>query len=378
MDVTTRAIACETGGASSVVLGRPRLSVLLVNYRRWDDTARLVRQLRAGSAMREGLAEVVIVDNASRSATQVARLRRTPGISVVRWRENRGFAVAVNEAASRARGSYLLLLNPDMTAEPEFLDQVLNRADALFRTQPDAGIVGYRLRHGDGSPQLSTGTFPTFSQTITRLLLPRSIRKYRHPGKGVRPVDWVTGCCLLARRDCWEDLGGFDPAFFLYYEDVDLCRRARRRGWTVWHDPQAALVHHLPLHRREVPAHLRLVTRHALLTYATRHWSPLECGLLAQVIRAETLARMSAAWLRGDQPTMNIFHELALLTNDHAAGRHEQARARLLAVVREQERRHDQTADDRRAQPQPTRSFAHLPDEPDSVQSAAHPLAGRR
>jgi GT2 family glycosyltransferase len=378
MDVTTQAKASEIGGTSSVVLGRPRLSVLLVNYRRWDDTARLVRQLRAGSAMREGLAEVVIVDNASRPTPHVARLRRIPGVTVVRWRENRGFAVAVNEAAGRARGSYLLLLNPDMTAGPEFLDDVLNRADGLFRDHPEAGIVGYRLRHSDGSPQLSTGTFPTLSQTLTRLLLPRSIRKYRHPGKGVQPVDWVTGCCLLARRDCWDDLGGLDPAFFLYYEDVDLCRRARRRGWTVWHDPQAALVHHLPLHRREVPAHLRLVTRHALLTYATKHWSSVECALLAQVILAETLTRISTAWLLGDRATMGIFQELAHLTNDHAAGRYPEARARLLEVVRQQERRHDQSADNRGTQPQSTRSLTHVPGEPHAVQSAAHSVVGRR
>jgi len=377
MDVTTRAIAYDSGGACPVVLGRPRLSVLLVNYRRWHDTARLVLQLRASCAMRDGLAEVVIVDNASRCAPQIASLRRTPQLSIVRWRDNRGFAAAVNQAASRARGNYLLLLNPDMTAGPEFLDEVLNRADALFRDHPEAGIVGYRLRHSDGSPQLSTGTFPTFAQTLTRLLLPRSIRKYRHPGWGVQPVDWVTGCCLLARRDCWDDLGGFDPAFFLYYEDVDLCRRARLRGWSVWHDPRVAIVHHLPFHRREVPPHLRLVTRHALLTYATKHWSPVEKMLLAQVIRSEAVLRRSAAWLRGDQEAIHIFQQLVQLTHEHASGCFAQARARLLAVIREQERRHDLLADHRRSQPQSARSLAYLPKQPPAVQSVGHPVVGR-
>ncbi|MFQ3591824.1 MAG: glycosyltransferase family 2 protein [Gemmataceae bacterium] len=378
MDVTTRAMARRFNGANSVVLGRPRLSVLLVNYRRWHDTARLVRQLRTACAMRDGVAEVVIVDNASRPAPPIARLRRTPHVSVVRWRENRGFAVAVNEAASRARGSYLLLLNPDMTASPDFLDEVLDRADALFRHHPDAGIVGYRLRHSDGSTQLSSGTFPTLAQVLTRLLLPRSIRKYRYPGPGVQPVDWVTGCCLMARRDCWEDLGGFDPAFFLYYEDVDLCRRARQRGWSVWHDPQVSIVHHMPLHRRRVPAHLRLVTRHALLTYAAKHWSPIESRLLARVIHTEALARATASWLGGDSVALQIFQELVHVTKDHLAGRIDQARARLLAVIREQERRYDLLVDDRCSQPQSARSLAHMPEQPHSVQSAGHSLVGRR
>jgi GT2 family glycosyltransferase len=351
---------------------------LLVNYRRWQDTHRLVQQLRAASAVREELAEIIIVDNASPASPYMPRLRRTPGVSLVRWRENRGFAVAVNEAASRARGSYLLLLNPDMTAGPDFLDRVLHQADLLFRSHPEAGIVGYRLQHSDGSPQLSTGAFPTLGQSLTRLLLPRTIRKYRFPGVGLQPVDWVTGCCLLARRDCWEDLHGLDPSFFLYYEDVDLCRRAKRRGWSVWHDPAVHLIHHRPLHARAVPPHLRLVTRHALLTYAAKHWSPGECAVLAGIVRAEGTARRLSAWLQGNGYAAQIFRELDRLTVDWSAGRVASARARLLAVVREQERRDVVPSEHSHPQPQSARSALALPEERHPSQPTGHPVAGRR
>ena len=66
-------------------------------------------------------------------------------------------------------------------------------------------------------------------------------------------MPWVTGCCLLVRRDCWHDLGGFDEDFFLYYEDADLCRRARGRGWSVWYEPGLRVTHFHPLHVRAVP-----------------------------------------------------------------------------------------------------------------------------
>jgi GT2 family glycosyltransferase len=208
--------------------------------------------------------------------------------------------------------------------------------------------------------------------------LPRTIRKYRFPGAGLRPVDWVTGCCLLARRDCWDDLHGLDPSFFLYYEDVDLCRRAHQRGWSVWHDPDASLIHHRPLHARAVPPHLRLVTRHALLTYATKHWSPGECALLAAVIRTEVTARRLSAWLQGNAYALHIFRELDALTADWYAGRSDSARARLLAVIREQERRDAVSANHPHPQPQSARSPASLSGERHPTQPTGHPVASRR
>lgn len=377
MDVPIRALHRESRHPASVVLDRPRLSVVLVNYLRWDDTARLVHQLRAGDALRDGRAEVVIIDNHSPRHPAVPRLRRTPNVSLVRWRANRGFARAVNEGARLARGDWLLLLNPDMTARPDFLDAVLHRADSLARSQPDAGIVGFRLVHGDGSPQLSTGHFPTLASSLTRLLLPRHLRKYTHPaGDGPRPVDWVTGCCLLARRDCWADLGGLDPAFFLYYEDVDLCRRARERGWSVWYDPAASIVHHRPLHARSVPSHLRLVTRHALLTYAAKHWTAAERAVLGGVVRAEAAARRLASWLKGDGEAVDTFAELGRIVADLGAGRAEEARARLVRVVRRQERRDVHPPVNRRPQPQPARPAPRLPGECHAPLPAGHGMAG--
>jgi GT2 family glycosyltransferase len=265
----------------------------------------------------------------------VPRLRRQSGVSLRCWRCNRGFARAGNEGCRLSRGDWLLLLNPDVTLDGDFLDRALRRAAELVRCDGTAGIIGFGLRNPDGTPQASAGPFPTLAGTLARLLLPRSRRKYYlRPGDGPRRVDWVTGCCLLVRRACWEDLGGFDPGFFLYYEDVDLCRRARERGWGVWYDPAVTAVHHQPLHRRMVPPHLRLITRHALLSYAGKHWPAWQARLLAALVRVEAWVRKRHAHAAGDRGARRIFKALGQTAREFAAGRVDAASQRLLRLVR--------------------------------------------
>lgn len=335
--------------ARRTALDRPRLSVVVVNYVRWDDTTRLVRQLRRSSAFgRE--AEVVVVDNHSPPHPAVARLRRADGVSLRRWRHNRGFARAANEGCRLARGEWLLLLNPDVSVPPGFLDSVLDRADALRWAEPRGGVAGFRLANDDGSWQLSTGRFPTLLSTLAGPLRPRRVRKYVVPPPGGRVrVDWVTGCCLLARRDCWDDLGGLDERFFLYYEDVDLCKRAAARGWSVSYDPAVTITHHRPLHLREVPPHLRLITRHALLSYAGKHWPRWQADVLARVVRAEAGFRGP----RGD--------EVAAVASDLLRGDERSARARLLRAVRLYEEGRQRASVDRRAVVQPPRLAGGVP-----------------
>jgi GT2 family glycosyltransferase len=317
---------------------RPTLSVVIVNYWGWEDTLRVVRQLHTEPTLRRGDVEVIIVDNHSPFHPEVPRLRRANGVSLRRWRSNRGFARAVNEGCRLSRGDWLLLLNPDTTVPARFLEQALKRVRDLSAQDPEIGIVGFGLANPDGTPQLSTGRFPSLFGTLSRLLLPRHRRKYTALHQRAK-VDWVTGCCLLVRRACWDDLGAFDPDFFLYYEDVDLCLRARRRGWTVWYEPSVTVIHHRPLHLRQVPAHLRLLTRHALLTYARKHWPAWQTSLLGGIVRLEAAGRALLSRYAGDPETAEIFDALGQVVCDVAAGRVKKARARLLRVVQHQEER---------------------------------------
>jgi GT2 family glycosyltransferase len=144
---------------------------------------------------------------------------------------------------------------------------------------------------------------------------------------------------MLLRRDCLQELGGLDEDYFLYYEDVDLCRRARERGWSVWFDPALRVVHHRPLHTRAVPAHLRLFTRHALLTYGAKHWRGWQFRILAQCVRLEAWLRERWAAWHGERETADLFGQLRTIAAELHKGRPRVARRRLNEVVRCQEKR---------------------------------------
>jgi len=248
---------------------------------------------------------------------------------------NRGFARAVNEGCRRARGQWFLLLNPDVRVPEEFLDRVLATAERIAAAQPRAGVVGFRLRHADGSRQGSTGPYPTLRSVVSGLFRRRSRRRCRPlKGRHRRQVPWVTGCCLLVRRDCWRELGGFDEDFFLYYEDVDLCRRARAAGWSVWYEPTVKVTHLSPLHTRPVPPPLRLMTRHALLIYAAKHWPRWQFRTLGLLVAAEARLRRSLAFLRGNKDAVDHFGRLRELAHDLSCGRGLRARHRLLLSAR--------------------------------------------
>jgi GT2 family glycosyltransferase len=309
----------------------PVVSVVIVNFRQWENTVALTNQLDAADCMRAGQAEVVLIDNDPDPHPLRRCVRGWAGVSLRCFNRNRGFARAVNEGCRRSRGQWLLLLNPDMRVPEEFLDRVVEAAERLAATDPRTGIIGFQLRHADGTRQGSTGPFPTLANVLAGMLRPRARRRCR-PVRGPRrqAAPWVTGCCLLVRRECWEALGGFDEDFFLYYEDVDLCRRARAAGWSVWYDPAVRVTHFLPLHTRPVPAPLRVMTRHALLTYAAKHWSRRQFEMLSWVVWAESWVRQGVALVRGQRDAAGHFRRLRALTSDLLRGRGLRARFRLL------------------------------------------------
>jgi N-acetylglucosaminyl-diphospho-decaprenol L-rhamnosyltransferase len=308
----------------------PDLSVVVVNFCQWRNTARLTAQLRHSVAARTGTAEVVIVDNHSPFHPVVRRLDALRGVTVRRYGRNHGFARAVNRGCRVGRGRWLLLLNPDVTVPDGFLDEVLAAVRRLPATDPRAGVVGFKLVNPDGTGQASAGPFPTLGNTVGGLVRPRSRRKCRHLAAGERStVPWVTGGCLLVRRDCFEQLGGLDENFFLYYEDVDFCRRAVDAGWSVWYDPRLEVTHHWPLHARRVPPPLRLVTRHALLTYARKHWPGWQARALSWLVWTEAGLRQGWAAVRGDRDAARTHAETRRLVSDVSRGRAAAARKRI-------------------------------------------------
>ena len=306
----------------------PRVSVVVINFCQWRNTDRLTHQLLNADAIDNGSAEVVVVDNDSPPDPALGRLRRTPGVSLKRFDRNTGFAKAANEGCRLGRGEWILLLNPD-TAVPEgFLDQLEALCRSLDAEEPRAGVIGLSLLDADGTAQASCGPPPTLGRTLAGLCLPRRVRKCRPVRTNDRvAVPWVTGCGMLFRRECWAELGGFDESFFLYYEDADFCRRAWAADWSVWYEPSLRLTHYSPLHTRPVPPELRLMTRHALLTYAQKYWGGWRQAALAGVVWLEAIARQAkAVAARHERP---LHAELRRLAADWLGGRPLSARWRV-------------------------------------------------
>ncbi|QEL18145.1 glycosyltransferase family 2 protein [Limnoglobus roseus] len=315
-ETTDPALRTRPTQAAPSEVAVPRLSVVVVNFCQWQNTARLTRQLRHSDAVRAGEANVVIVDNGSPAEQVMKNLRGLRGVKVELNSANLGFAAAVNRGVRVGPSEWVLLLNPDVTVEDGFLDEVLVAVDAAVKHDSATGVIGFRLLNADGTDQASAGHFPTFASTLKGLFLPRSRRKCHHQSsQDRRQVQWVTGGCLLVRRDCFQELGGLDERFFLYYEDVDFCRRVQQFGRTVWYDPRVAVTHHWPLHKRTVPAPLRFITRHALLTFAGRHWKPWQRAALRRLVHAEARAREGVARWRGDSVAAACYRELRLQTS---------------------------------------------------------------
>lgn len=226
---------------------KPPVSVVYVN---WNTKALLEASL-ASLVKYDGSSdlEIIVVDNDS-SDGSIERLQQDwPNVRIVALDRNYGFGVGNNRGAEQARGDYLLLLNTDTIVLPTTVSEMVRALDAHSRV----ACVGARHLNPDGTLQRSMDSFPNIEAdffTLTELhRLPAVARMLarRHAWwsdhRTYRDVDWVNGACMLIRRQVFQDVGGFDPAIFIYGEELDLCRRIRDAGWGVAFTPEAEIIH---------------------------------------------------------------------------------------------------------------------------------------
>jgi GT2 family glycosyltransferase len=223
---------------------RPDVTVVLVSY----NTVHLLgKVLAAIDAGRNGLSlQVIVVDNASSDGSAELLKFHYPNVELIANQTNMGFARANNQALSRVRGRYVLLLNTDAFLSPDTLHKTVSFMDAT----PKCGVLGVRLIGRDGSLQPSCRYFPTpwnlfLVSTGAARFFPRTrlVDDMSWDHKSIRECDWVPGCYYLLRWEVIEQLGLFDPRYFLYYEEVDHCRRLRGAGWSVFYYPFTEVVH---------------------------------------------------------------------------------------------------------------------------------------
>jgi len=223
------------------------LSICVVSWNVEHDLANCIESLREGAAGIDS--ETLLVDNASSDGTAQMVRDRFPAVHLIANSENLGFAAANVQAMQMARGRYVLLLNPDTLVPPHALGELIQFADA----HPHAGIIGPKLVYGDGSLQHSCRSFPTiaaalFRNTFLGRIFPKAdasatylMQDWAHDT--VAEVDWVSGACMLVRREAFEQLGQLDTGFWWGAEDVDYCWRAHKAGWKVLYTPTPVITH---------------------------------------------------------------------------------------------------------------------------------------
>jgi GT2 family glycosyltransferase len=253
-------------------------SVVIVNYRTDELLAECLASLDKAGA---GLAlEVIVVDNSQTLAAGGFR-ERFPGVALIDNAANVGFARAANQGFSAARGRHLLALNPDTVVHEGAVAAMVRYLDA----HATVGAVGARLLDPDGSLQYSCRRFPGYFTVffgrygvLTRLLPGNAAsRDYLYldwDHRQVREVDWVSGACLMVRREVLERAGPFDEGYFLFVEDMDWCRRIRDAGLAVVYLPDAVVTHRIGVSRGPVPARLVWARHRGMLRYVRKHVRP--------------------------------------------------------------------------------------------------------
>lgn len=252
-----------------------------------------VERTRGALAERGLSSEVIVIDNASADDSLAVARELLPSARTLGLPHNVGYGAAVNRGAELARGEWLLVSNADLFVGRDGLAAL---PEVLARQPGDVALVGPGLLGSDGRLALSAGRFPSMATLLTGLLRPCARRKYlgeQQHRQGT--VDWVTGACFLARADAFGAVGGFDPGFFLYYEDVDLARRLQAGGHRTVHEPELQVVHVRPHHGRPPEPDIEEVVRASRQRYFDRHRPGWEAALLRRLVRLEVLVRERSA-----------------------------------------------------------------------------------
>ncbi len=226
---------------------RPELSIIIISF----NTRDLLRQcLELVIAEASGLpSEILVVDNASRDGSAEMVEREFPAVQLIRSDVNLGFGNANNVALDLARGRYLVLLNSDAFMARGALELAIKHMEE----HPECGLGGGLLVGRDGAWQPSARKFHSvFADAVVLTGLAGKFPRSRLFGRFDRtwadtyaaaPVDWVPGAFSIVRPEALRKVGNFDPAFFLYYEEVDLCRRMKRAGYEIWYWPDVVITH---------------------------------------------------------------------------------------------------------------------------------------
>lgn len=270
-------------------------AAVVVNYNAGDALVSCVKSLLGDEP-----AEVVVVDNASTDGSLGRLLKEIGHVRVVESRRNLGYGKGANLGARETAGPYLVVCNPDLVVSPGALATLVARLEH----DQSLGVVGPMLRDTAGEVYPSGRDFPALADALGHAFIGLIwganpwTRRYRHLGGDqhrARPADWVSGAFMVLRREAFLSVGGFDDAYFMYMEDVDLCWRLRRAGWGCFYEPAAEVRHEQGRSTARHPYRMLVAHHVSMWRFARRTASDGE-RLLIPAMAAGLCARLVLAW----------------------------------------------------------------------------------
>ena len=266
------------------------IDVVVVSYNTREHLLECVASL-----YQAGAGNVIVVDNASSDGSVRALGMAFPLAQLIQTGANLGYGAAANRGLRASTAAFVAVSNPDLVVA----EGALARLRLALETIPNVGLVGPSIKNPDGTTYPSARRFPSLVEAAGHAFLGqvapenRFTRRYKMleetdptgalPGP-IRPVDWVSGAFFMARREVIESLAGFDEAYFMYMEDVDLCWRAGQAGWGVAQVPDAVVTHHQGVAAERHPYRMIVAHHRSLARYCRRTSSGRDRALLPLVM----------------------------------------------------------------------------------------------
>ena len=251
--------------------------------------------------------EILVVDNASTDGSVDAVRKKFSNINVLQMQTNLGFAKANNTAARRAKGDFLLFINPDTIIFPSSISILVD----FLSTHHSTGAVGPRILNPDRSIQISIWPKPTLLREFWRLFhLDRLYPVSQYPkskilSKVPQPVDVMMGAFFIIRRSLFEELDGFDEQFFIYSEEIDLFVRMADLNWSLYFVPDAIVIHYKGKSTRQVSEEMFIELYRNKLRYIKKHFGDLQFLLYKQLLLIVSITRLIPGYLFSKFPIIN-------------------------------------------------------------------------
>jgi GT2 family glycosyltransferase len=289
---------------------RPYISIIIVNYNTRGFILLVLESLLR--AINDFDAEIIVVDNASGDDSIEQVRQYYPEVIIIQNSDNIGFAAANNIGLRRAKGEFVLLLNPDTVIAEDSFNVLLK----FMHQTPGAGAVGCKILNADGS--FSVDSRHSVPSPLTALWKQLGLQRL-FPGSKVfgrynltyldpdetYPVDAISGSFMFLRRDALEQAGLLDEDYFMYGEDVDYCYRLMHAGWKIYYCPQTAIIHFKGESTARNSIRYSWNFSHSLYLFYTKHFRHRYGYLMSGIVLLGVLLRVPLIYVR--QGVRNIF-----------------------------------------------------------------------